>query len=192
MSRQGTPHLNIGVSADPRGVVVEDLQWVAFDGVESAFAGDDISSVFVGFAEFELKAMALKIAVEAFDCRNGGSGMVGFAHFLHGFSPRLPTNNGAILMHRQQEKRHSGRKIALAHRAVLVHGGAMTGFKQAVEKAGGPVAFQALMGIKRRTYFMWQNGDIPLQRYPLIAEKTGVPLHVLCPQHWPAPMRRKR
>ena len=63
----------------------------------------------------------------------------------------------------------------------------MNGIDHAIEAAGGSSEFMAAMGIKRRTFFKWKAGDVPLRKYLAISEKTGVPLHVLCPAVWPAP-----
>ena len=49
----------------------------------------------------------------------------------------------------------------------------MNGIDHAIEAAGGSSEFMAAMGIKRRTFFKWKAGDVPL--------------HVLCPAVWPAP-----
>lgn len=61
------------------------------------------------------------------------------------------------------------------------------GIDQAIEAAGGSAGFMAALKISRRTYFKWKKGAVPLGKYVAIAEKTGVPLHVLCPTVWPVP-----
>lgn len=67
-----------------------------------------------------------------------------------------------------------------------------TGFDKAVAAVGGRERFMETLGVSRRTFFTWKKGLVPLGRYLVIAERTGVPLHVLRPDVWPVPARRRR
>ncbi len=61
------------------------------------------------------------------------------------------------------------------------------GTDAAVAAAGGIDAFQAKVGISRRTVFVWKQQGIPAERAPEIEALTGVPRHILRPDLWPSP-----
>jgi len=60
-------------------------------------------------------------------------------------------------------------------------------FLHAIEACGGKAATIARLGICVRTYYNWLSGAVPLHQWLFISDRTGVPLHVLCPAVWPPP-----
>jgi TorA maturation chaperone TorD/DNA-binding transcriptional regulator YdaS (Cro superfamily) len=62
------------------------------------------------------------------------------------------------------------------------------GVDAAIAAAGGMEAFQAALGVARRTVFLWKQQGIPAERVPAIEAATGVPRQALRPDLWPAPV----
>ena len=60
-------------------------------------------------------------------------------------------------------------------------------FMHAIEACGGRAGVKACLGISDRTYYNWLHGRVPLHQWLFISDRTGVPLHVLCPAVWPPP-----
>lgn len=42
-------------------------------------------------------------------------------------------------------------------------------------------------GVNRSTYFRWEVGKVPPERCREVSDKTGIPLHELRPDIFPAP-----
>jgi TorA maturation chaperone TorD len=61
------------------------------------------------------------------------------------------------------------------------------GTDAAVAAVGGIDAFQARIGVSRRTVFVWKQQGIPAERAPEIEALTGIPRHILRPDLWPSP-----
>ncbi|RVT97149.1 molecular chaperone [Rhodovarius crocodyli] len=61
------------------------------------------------------------------------------------------------------------------------------GTDAAVAAVGGIDAFQAKIGVSRRTVFVWKQQGIPAERAPEIEALTGIPRHILRPDLWPSP-----
>lgn len=57
--------------------------------------------------------------------------------------------------------------------------------KSAANKAGGIRKLAELMGIKHPSFYVWDQ--VPAKRARLISELTGVPLHEIRPDVYPAP-----
>ncbi|MCX8134377.1 MAG: molecular chaperone TorD family protein [Roseococcus sp.] len=57
----------------------------------------------------------------------------------------------------------------------------------AIAAAGGMEAFQAALGVARRTVFLWKQQGVPAERVPEIEAATGVPRHKLRPDLWAPP-----
>jgi TorA maturation chaperone TorD/DNA-binding transcriptional regulator YdaS (Cro superfamily) len=62
------------------------------------------------------------------------------------------------------------------------------GVDAAIAAAGGMEAFQAALGVARRTVFLWKQQGIPAERAPAIEAATGVSRQALRPDLWPAPV----
>ena len=62
------------------------------------------------------------------------------------------------------------------------------GVDAAIAAAGGMEAFQAALGVARRTVFLWKQQGIPAERVPAIEAATGVSRQALRPDLWPAPV----
>lgn len=62
-----------------------------------------------------------------------------------------------------------------------------SGVELAVEAAGGMDAFQARLGVSRRTVFHWKQHGIPAERAPEIEAATGIARHILRPDLFNAP-----
>jgi DNA-binding transcriptional regulator YdaS (Cro superfamily) len=54
-------------------------------------------------------------------------------------------------------------------------------WKEAQMRAGGPDALAALIGIKRRTLFLWKQRGVPAERVQDVARVTGIPAATLRP-----------
>src|SRR5579875_3759184 len=67
MTRELARLLDDGIAARCWRVVAEDLQRMALDGVEPAFAGSDGSVMLIGLADLELEVAAGEIGIEALD-----------------------------------------------------------------------------------------------------------------------------
>lgn len=63
---------------------------------------------------------------------------------------------------------------------------AAPGIDAAIAAAGGMEAFQAALGVARRTVFLWKQQGIPAERVPAIEAATGVPRQALRPDLWPS------
>ncbi len=59
--------------------------------------------------------------------------------------------------------------------------------QSAVTAAGGLEAFQALLGVSRRTVFLWKQQGVPAERAPAVEAATGISRHRLRPDLWPDP-----
>ncbi len=59
------------------------------------------------------------------------------------------------------------------------------GLDDAISAVGGMEAFQAALGVARRTVFLWKQSGIPAERVPEIEAATGVSRHRLRPDLWP-------
>ncbi|HZH45216.1 MAG TPA: molecular chaperone TorD family protein [Roseococcus sp.] len=62
------------------------------------------------------------------------------------------------------------------------------GVDAAIAAAGGMEAFQAALGVARRTVFLWKQQGIPAEHAPAIEAATGVSRQALRPDLWPAPV----
>ncbi|MBY0338622.1 MAG: molecular chaperone TorD family protein [Acetobacteraceae bacterium] len=56
----------------------------------------------------------------------------------------------------------------------------------AIAALGGIEAFQAAVGIARRTVFLWKQNGIPAERVPEVEALSGVSRQLLRPDLWPA------
>ena len=57
----------------------------------------------------------------------------------------------------------------------------------AVAAVGGMEAFQARLGVSRRTVFLWKQQGVPAERAPAVEAATGISRHFLRPDLWPDP-----
>lgn len=60
-----------------------------------------------------------------------------------------------------------------------------SGLDAAIAAVGGMDAFQAALGVARRTVFLWKQSGIPAERVPEVETITGVPRQRLRPDLWP-------
>jgi TorA maturation chaperone TorD/DNA-binding transcriptional regulator YdaS (Cro superfamily) len=56
----------------------------------------------------------------------------------------------------------------------------------AIAALGGMEAFQAALGVARRTVYLWKQQGIPAERVPEVEAATGISRHRLRPDLWPA------
>jgi DNA-binding transcriptional regulator YdaS (Cro superfamily) len=87
------------------------------------------------------------------------------------FCPPSPRSNAAGL--------HEAMRVAAALKAETV-----TGKRRRI---GGLRSLAELLGLSASAVSGWR-GEIPLSRVLQVEAKTGVPRHVLRPDHWNAPM----
>lgn len=62
-----------------------------------------------------------------------------------------------------------------------------TPLDRAIAAVGGEAEFCKQFGIKQRSLFYWRAGRLPAERAGQIAMITGVPVHELRPDIFPAP-----
>lgn len=62
-----------------------------------------------------------------------------------------------------------------------------TPLERAIAATGGDDAFCHALRIKRRSLFYWKSGRLPAERVGQIAKITGIPVHELRPDIFPAP-----
>jgi len=63
--------------------------------------------------------------------------------------------------------------------------GSINAVETAVAALGGIEAFQARLGVSRRTVFHWKQHGIPAERAPAVEAATGVSRSLLRPDLWP-------
>jgi DNA-binding transcriptional regulator YdaS (Cro superfamily) len=59
------------------------------------------------------------------------------------------------------------------------------GLLAAIDAAGSPTALARLLGITKQAVFSWER--VPYERARAVQDATGIPLHDLRPDIWPAP-----
>lgn len=63
----------------------------------------------------------------------------------------------------------------------------MAPIDRAIAAVGGEDLFCDRFGIKKRSLFYWRAGRLPAERVAQIARATGIPVHELRPDIFPAP-----
>jgi hypothetical protein len=71
-------------------------------------------------------------------------------------------------------------------RATAANSDVVTGIQQVIDAAGGTKALAAHLGIKAPSIYSWKR--VPAERARAVSKITGIPLHVLRPDVWPAPL----